>query len=75
VKRDFLSFSRLSAPSLQSPDEQAQGALAALSERERAVLELRFGLKDGRSYSLQAVGEIFGISGERVRGFEARALG
>jgi DNA-directed RNA polymerase sigma subunit (sigma70/sigma32) len=63
------------APTLHSPDEQMQRALGGLSERERAVLEFRFGLKDGVRYSLGAVGEMFGVTGERIRQIEARAVG
>ncbi len=48
--------------------------LQSLDERERDVLELRFGLKDGRSYTLEEVGEMFGITRERVRQIESKAL-
>ena len=75
MKRNLRSLIFPLAPSLVAADDQVQSALAGLSERERTVLELRFGLKDGQSYSLQAVGETFGITGERVRQIEARALG
>lgn len=54
--------------------EQIQSALAALSERERQVLELRFGLLDGKSHTLEEVGRHFNITRERVRQIEAKAL-
>jgi RNA polymerase primary sigma factor len=38
-------------------------------------VEFRYGLKDGVVYSLQAVGEMYGVTGERIRQIEARALG
>ena len=75
MKKDLSQLIQSVAPSLQSPNEQQHRALAALSERERAVLEFRYGLKDGVNYSLQAVGERLGVTGERVRQIEARALG
>ncbi len=47
--------------------------LAALPERERAILCLRFGLYDGRCYTLEQVGKVFKITRERVRQLEAKA--
>ena len=75
MKRDLQGLFHSLAPMLHSPDEQMQRALAVLSERERAVLEFRFGLKDGVKYSLEAVGDMFGVTGERIRQIEARAVG
>lgn len=54
--------------------EQIQRALASLSERERDVLELRFGLKDGREHTLEEVSRYFDVTRERVRQIEAKAL-
>ena len=48
--------------------------LAGLSTRERKVLELRFGLKDGRQRTLEEVGQFFGVTRERIRQIEAKAL-
>ncbi len=49
-------------------------ALAELSERERRVVELRFGLRDGQARTLEGVAEQFGVTRERIRQIEAKAL-
>ncbi len=54
--------------------EQVQFALAALSERERQVLELRFGLIDGKDHTLEEVSRYFNVTRERIRQIEAKAL-
>ncbi len=54
--------------------EQIDEMLEALSEREREVLQYRFGLEDGRSYTLEEVGKRFGVTRERIRQIEAKAL-
>ena len=48
--------------------------LSTLGERERRVLQLRFGLEDGRSRTLEEVGRDFGVTRERIRQIEAKAL-
>jgi len=54
--------------------EQVQSALGALSERERQVLELRFGLVDGKDHTLEEVSRYFNVTRERIRQIEAKAL-
>ena len=54
--------------------EQVQSALTSLSEREREVLELRFGLVDGRDHTLEEVSRYFDVTRERIRQIEAKAL-
>ncbi|MGC8838101.1 MAG: sigma-70 family RNA polymerase sigma factor [Anaerolineae bacterium] len=54
--------------------EQVQGVLEELSERERKVLEMRFGLLDGQAYTLEEVGNALGVTRERIRQIEAKAL-
>jgi len=54
--------------------EQVKNALAVLSDRERKVLELRFGLVDGKDHTLEEVGQFINVTRERVRQIEAKAL-
>ncbi len=54
--------------------EQVQSALSVLTERERQVLEMRFGLRDGKDYTLEEVGRYFRVTRERIRQIEAKAL-
>ncbi len=54
--------------------EQMHDILSALSDRERRVLEMRFGLTDGNSHTLEEVGLEFGVTRERIRQIEAKAL-
>jgi RNA polymerase primary sigma factor len=49
-------------------------ALQSLTDRERTVVSLRFGLYDGEPQTLEDVGRIFGVTRERIRQIEARAL-
>jgi len=54
--------------------EQIKNALAVLSPREREVLEMRFGLVDGKDHTLEEVGQFFNVTRERIRQIEAKAL-
>jgi RNA polymerase primary sigma factor len=54
--------------------EQIRSVLGFLNDREREVLEMRFGLNDGRDHTLEEVGKTFGVTRERIRQIEAKAL-
>jgi len=51
-----------------------QNALTVLPERERQVLELRFGLLDGKDHTLEEVSRYFNVTRERIRQIESKAL-
>ena len=75
---DFIEDRNTVAPSdaaaLQLLREQVDDVLYTLSDREARVLQLRFGLEDGRSRTLEEVGRDFGVTRERIRQIEAKAL-
>ena len=75
---DFLEDESALAPadaaSHQLLKEQVMDVLNSLTSRERKVLELRFGLEDGRSRTLEEVGREFAVTRERIRQIEAKAL-
>jgi len=54
--------------------EQVKNMLGALTEREQKILKLRFGLEDGKSHTLEEVGQEFSVTRERIRQIEAKAL-
>jgi RNA polymerase primary sigma factor len=54
--------------------EEIKNVLDTLQDREKEVLELRFGLKDGTSHTLEEVGKKFNVTRERIRQIEAKAL-
>ena len=62
------------AASYQLLKEQVDDVLYTLNDREARVLQLRFGLEDGRSRTLEEVGRDFGVTRERIRQIEAKAL-
>jgi RNA polymerase primary sigma factor len=75
---DFIpdedTLSPIDAAARQMLREQVQSALTSLSDREREVLELRFGLKDGKDHTLEEVSRYFDVTRERIRQIEAKAL-
>jgi len=75
---DFIQDEKLPGPadaaSRELLKEQMKEILASLNERERKVLEMRYGLKDGKYHTLEEVGQEFGVTRERVRQIEAKAL-
>ncbi len=71
---DELGQAPSEAASVQMLRESVEDVLGSLSERERDVLRLRFGLDDGRSRTLEEVGREFNVTRERIRQIEAKAL-
>ncbi|MBN1262220.1 MAG: RNA polymerase sigma factor RpoD [Anaerolineae bacterium] len=75
---DFIEDENLPGPmdatSMQMLREQLQSILGELGEREREVLEMRFGLKDGEPHTLEEVGQAFNVTRERIRQIESKAL-
>ena len=75
---DFIEDHKILAPadaaSRKMLKEQMDDVLGTLSERERQVLAMRFGLDDGRTRTLEEVGKAFGVTRERIRQIEAKAL-
>jgi RNA polymerase primary sigma factor len=75
---DFIEDDSLPGPADQASrhllKEQMSEILSGLTERERRVLEMRFGLKDGMARTLEEVGQEFGVTRERIRQIEAKAL-
>ncbi|HQE92439.1 MAG TPA: RNA polymerase sigma factor RpoD [Anaerolineae bacterium] len=75
---DFIEDDNLPGPmdaaSMQMLREQLQNILDELGRREREVLEMRFGLKDGHPHTLEEVGEAFNVTRERIRQIESKAL-
>jgi RNA polymerase primary sigma factor len=75
---DFIKDETMPEPddatSQQLLREQLRSILNSLNHRERQVLEMRFGLKDGQAHTLEEVGQAFGVTRERIRQIEAKAL-
>lgn len=71
---DYEAVEPMDAASRNMLREQVQNVLGALTERERQVLELRFGLIDGKDHTLEEVSNYFNVTRERIRQIEAKAL-
>lgn len=75
---DFVEDETTPAPaeaaSKQMLREQVRDAMSILTDREREVLEMRFGLRDGQDHTLEEVGQFFKVTRERIRQIEAKAL-
>ncbi|WP_155287199.1 RNA polymerase sigma factor RpoD [Lacticaseibacillus zhaodongensis] len=75
---DFIEDADATSPedhaSYQLLKEQLESVLDTLTDREEHVLRLRFGLDDGRTRTLEEVGKVFGVTRERIRQIEAKAL-
>ncbi|RQD76876.1 MAG: RNA polymerase sigma factor RpoD [Candidatus Syntrophonatronum acetioxidans] len=75
---DFIEDQEVQAPAdaaaFELLKEQLEDVLDTLTPREERVLRLRFGLDDGHSRTLEEVGQVFGVTRERIRQIEAKAL-
>jgi RNA polymerase primary sigma factor len=75
---DFIEDQEVQAPAdaaaFELLREQLEDVLDTLTPREQRVLRLRFGLDDGRTRTLEEVGQVFGVTRERIRQIEAKAL-
>lgn len=76
--KDFVADEGIPAPTEDTSREllkkQLLEVLGSLSPREQRVIELRFGLRDGKPRTLEAVGKEFGVTRERIRQIEAKAI-
>ena len=71
---DATALAPAEAATQQMLKEQVEAVLDSLTGRERRVLQLRFGLEDGRARTLEEVGKEFNVTRERIRQIEAKAL-
>src|SRR5438105_3146401 len=78
VLGDFIEDEDTKTPSESASEqllkEQVKKILGTLTEREQKILKLRFGLEDGKSHTLEEVGQEFSVTRERIRQIEAKAL-
>jgi len=78
VLRDFIEDEDSAAPeesaASQLLKEQVQEILSTLSDREQKIIRMRFGLDNGKSHTLEEVGQEFAVTRERIRQIEAKAL-
>ncbi|KKS91689.1 MAG: RNA polymerase sigma factor, partial [Parcubacteria group bacterium GW2011_GWF2_43_11] len=78
VLAEFIEDEKVIAPSVEAArtllKERLHGILVDLTAREQKILAMRFGLDDGITHTLEEVGEAFGVTRERIRQIEAKAL-
>ena len=78
VLGDFIEDEEAQSPeeaaTTQLLKEQVKDMLSVLTEREQKILKMRFGLEDGKSHTLEEVGQEFSVTRERIRQIEAKAL-
>ena len=78
VLGDFIEDEEAASPeetaTTQLLKEQVKAMLGVLTEREQKILKMRFGLEDGKSHTLEEVGQEFSVTRERIRQIEAKAL-
>lgn len=78
VLGDFIEDEEAQSPeevaTVQLLKEQVKDMLGVLTEREQKILKMRFGLEDGKSHTLEEVGQEFSVTRERIRQIEAKAL-
>lgn len=78
VLGDFIEDEDAKTPTESASEqllkEQVRKILSSLTEREQKILKLRFGLEDGKSHTLEEVGQEFSVTRERIRQIEAKAL-
>lgn len=78
VLGDFIEDEDAQSPeesaTMQLLKEQVREMLGVLTEREQKILKMRFGLEDGKSHTLEEVGQEFSVTRERIRQIEAKAL-
>lgn len=76
--KDFIEDEDSATPeesaSSQLLKEQVQSILSSLSDREQKIIKMRFGLENGKSHTLEEVGQEFAVTRERIRQIEAKAL-
>ena len=78
VLGDFIEDEETASPEESAANqllkEQVQSVLSSLSEREQKIIKMRFGLENGKSHTLEEVGQEFAVTRERIRQIEAKAL-
>lgn len=78
VLKDFIEDEDSATPEESAANqllkEQVQAILSTLSDREQKIIKMRFGLENGKSHTLEEVGQEFAVTRERIRQIEAKAL-